>query len=69
MDHDAESRTALIRPVSDDAEVEVQFQATSRDNVVNTTNLMSPVGEYEEFFGGTIQCPSCRGAGRIPRGD
>ena len=23
--------------------------------------------QYEEFFGGTIQCPSCRGVGRIPR--
>jgi len=23
---------------------------------------------YEEFFGGTIPCPSCRGVGRIPRG-
>ncbi|KAI0227924.1 transmembrane protein 106B [Lamellibrachia satsuma] len=22
---------------------------------------------YEEFFGGTIPCPSCRGVGRIPR--
>lgn len=65
MDHDTDSRTALVRTVSDDTAGEVQ--PSSRDNIVNTTNLMSPVGEYEEFFGGTIQCPSCRGAGRIPR--
>ena len=23
---------------------------------------------YEEFFGGTRPCPTCRGVGRIPRG-
>jgi len=23
---------------------------------------------YEEFFGGEVTCPSCQGAGKIPRG-
>jgi len=67
MECDTNPQTALVRSGPVDNQDEVQFQSTSQ-NRENAHNLTSPVGGYEEFFGGTIPCPSCRGAGRIPRG-
>jgi len=32
-----------------------------------TTTCRRSGGGYEEFFGGQVVCPTCRGAGRIPR--
>ncbi|KAK2141675.1 hypothetical protein LSH36_1058g00004 [Paralvinella palmiformis] len=66
MEYDTNPQTALVRSGPVDNQDEVQFQSTSQ-NRENAHNLTSPVGGYEEFFGGTIPCPSCRGAGRIPR--
>lgn len=34
----------------------------------NASPVLPRTPQYEEFFNGTIPCPSCRGSGRIPRG-
>ena len=36
--------------------------------MVGSADMAQQNNGYEEFFGGTIPCPSCRGVGRIPRG-
>jgi len=37
------------------------------DPTDHTHNIGSRPTEYEEFFSGTVPCPSCRGLGRIPK--
>ena len=45
-------------------------EPTEGTNLLQNGMMGSHSGHsYEEFFGGTIACPSCRGSGRIPRGE
>jgi len=57
-----------LQTVADD--VEPTFVPSPRVFVGATgnTTCRRAGGGYEEFFGGQVVCPTCQGAGRIPRG-
>ena len=43
------------------------YDPTSSNTADSDANANT--GTYEEFFGGSLPCPTCRGSGRVPRGN
>ena len=59
-------RTRVASPMCDAGMIDRVPSNTS--NQTDDVALLGTGGGYEEFFGGTMVCPTCNGKGRISRG-